>query len=103
MGDQVGALYLGHHCALCEDGHTTRHTVDQLRALVAAGRDCEVCNKEFGVLIEGTAAVYGAHSYSMGNSAPYARWGHYLPGRVSSRSVILFPRALPVRALPGRL
>ena len=65
MGDQVGALYLGHHCALGEDGHATRHTVDQLRALVAAGRDCEVRNKEFGVLIEGTADVYGAHSYSI--------------------------------------
>ena len=48
MSDQIGALYIGH----CADGYTTKHTVDQLQALVAAGRDCDGCSREFGVLIE---------------------------------------------------
>jgi hypothetical protein len=88
MSDQIGALYLGH----CADGYTTKHTVDQLAALVAAGRECDGCNKEFGVLIEGTTDVYGAHSFNMGNSAPYARWGHYLPGKIDqSPNVDMFP------------
>ena len=126
MSDQIGALYIGH----CADGYTTKHTVDQLQALVAAGRDCDGCSREFGVLIEvqnthllrhfmlkmivlprqardrhrestqkevrifayqGTADVYGAHAYNMGNSAPYSRWGHFLPGKVGSESVEIFP------------
>jgi hypothetical protein len=86
MSDQIGALYLGH----CADGYTTQHTVSQLKALVSAGRDCAGCDPDFGVLIEGTADVYGSFSYNMGNSAPYSRWGHYLPTRVNSS--FIFPQ-----------
>ena len=88
----AGALGLRPHLGHCADGYTTKHTVDQLAALVSAGRDCDGCNKEFGVLIEGTTDVYGAHSFNMGNSAPYARWGHYLPGKIDqSPNVDIFP------------
>ena len=29
--------------------------------------------------------------FSPGNSAPYSRWGHFLPGKVGSESVEIFP------------
>eukprot|EP00664_Eupelagonemidae_sp_cell27_P004026 gene4026-4265_t len=88
MSDQIGALYLGH----CRDGLTTQRTVIHLKALLEAGREHDA---EWGVHIEGTADVYGAYAWNMGNSAPYARWGHYRPGPCQPNRDSHVPGCLP--------